>query len=721
MAGNTKNKKKLFLLLTSALLLYANVAFTQKQGRAQLDSLLTELPKITTDTGRINAWNTLARSYSVINPDSGLIYGNLSLEKSNQVKWLKGQVNALNRIALNYWRNGTYAKSLTFSFESISRNSELRDSTALASSYQTISSTYMYLGDNVKALKYLQDELVILEKRKNKVALPGAYNLMGMIQTKLEMHQEALKYYEKALSAAVEVNDKKVISYAYSNSGSIYTQLNQFSKALTYHFKALKIEEEMGDVYGMGTEYGSISDAYVGMYKEQKKKNGSSSSALIDSTIYYAKKGIEYCKKCDDLTDQMTITFSLAEVYKLKGDYKMALEIYAEGTKLKDSIFSSENLNKIREIEAKEQASLNEKELQLLQSQKKLERNYYLAGGIFLLLLSIGIFSRLQVIRKTKKKLEEKNRIIETQKQVVEEKNKEITQSIEYAKRIQSAILPPNRIVKQFLENSFILYKPKDIVAGDFYWMEQTPPNLPEGEETKPGGNMYKELAGTFSSLSGRSGGVSVLLAACDCTGHGVPGAMVSVVCHNALNRAVREFGLTQPAAILDKTAEIVIENFSKSEEEIKDGMDISLCAIQLPSPSERGKGVRLQWAGANNPLWIVRSNSSPSGRSAGEELIEIKADKQPIGMNENSKPFTNHSFTLNEGDSIYLFTDGFADQFGGDTGEKKLTKKRFKDLILSLQNKTMQEQGIALDNFITEYRKGLEQIDDILVIGVKI
>ena len=293
-------------------------------------------------------------------------------------------------------------------------------------------------------------------------------------------------------------------------------------------------------------------------------------------------------------------------------------------------------------------------------------KSYALYSGVALLLVFGGfMFNRFKITQRQKN-------IIAEQKNVVEVKNKEITQSIEYALRIQTAILPPPKIVKQYLENSFILYKPKDIVAGDFYWME------------------------TVNDL--------VLFAACDCTGHGVPGAMVSVVCHNALNRAVREFGLTQPAAILDKTAEIVIENFSKSEEDIKDGMDISLCAYNV-------KTKELQWAGANNPLWLLQNG----------ELIETKADKQPIGMNENSKPFTNHTFNLTATDSIYLFTDGFADQFGGDTGQKKLTKKRFKDLILSIQEQKMQEQGIALDKFITEYRKEVEQIDDILVMGVKI
>ena len=277
----------------------------------------------------------------------------------------------------------------------------------------------------------------------------------------------------------------------------------------------------------------------------------------------------------------------------------------------------------------------------------------------------------LQKSKKDNITITEQKEELEYQKYLVEERNREITQSIEYALRIQTAILPPEKIVKQYLENSFILYKPKDIVAGDFYWMESV--------------------------------GDLVLFAACDCTGHGVPGAMVSVVCHNALNRAVREFGLTQPAEILDKTSEIVKENFAKSEEDIKDGMDISLCAFNT-------KTNKLEWAGANNPLWLINN----------QELVETKADKQSIGNSEGSKPFTNHTFTLKTGENIYIFSDGFQDQFGGE-GEKKFTKRRFKELLLTLQNLTIQAQGIAIDKFIVDYRKETEQTDDILVMGVKV
>ncbi len=409
-------KPQLTYLIFLIVLFLSVDTFAQIQGQQQIDSVLRELPKITSDTAKINAWCGLSKGYGNINPDSGIFYANLALAKARQLKWPKGEVVSLNMLAINYFRNSTYDKSLNFAFESISNNIKLKDSSALASSYHVISMTYMKMGDFVKALKYVQDELKILEALKDKRAIASAYNTVGIIYHGSKKYQEALEYYNKALVAATEVNDKRIISYAYSNSGIIYQYLNQFSKALDYQFMALKIEEELGDIYGMGTEYGSISSAYMGIYLEQKKNNKATSNMLIDSAIYYANKGIEYCKKCDDLIDAMSITFSLSEAYKLKEDYKTALEVYMDGSKLKDSIFSAENQTKIREVEMKQQELLNEKEMQLLQTQKKLERNYYLSAGTLLLLFSIAIFSRLQVVRRTKKKLEEKNDIISNEK-----------------------------------------------------------------------------------------------------------------------------------------------------------------------------------------------------------------------------------------------------------------------------------------------------------------
>lgn len=266
------------------------------------------------------------------------------------------------------------------------------------------------------------------------------------------------------------------------------------------------------------------------------------------------------------------------------------------------------------------------------------------------------------------------HQIAEEQKLIVQEKNKEIMDSINYAKRIQEAILPPNELVTQYLPQNFILYLPKDVVAGDFYW---------------------------FEPLEDR-----VLIAAADCTGHGVPGAMVSVVCHNSLNRAVREFGLTDPGKILDKTTELVIKTFERSNEDVKDGMDIALISI----PKNTDGNATIQYAGANNSLYYIQN----------KELLEIKADKQPVGKYADRKPYTTKTVNLNQGDMIYLYSDGYADQFGGPRG-KKLKYKALKELLLSNANMSLNQQREILFKSFEDWKSDYEQIDDVCIIGIRL
>ena len=218
-----------------------------------------------------------------------------------------------------------------------------------------------------------------------------------------------------------------------------------------------------------------------------------------------------------------------------------------------------------------------------------------------------------------------------------------------------------------------MLYKPKDVVAGDFYWL------LPKARDG------------------------STLFAAADCTGHGVPGAMVSVVCNSALNRSVKEFGLSDPGEILTKTRELVIEEFEKSDEEVKDGMDIALCSLN---------GNTLKFAGANNPLWVIRKGAT--------EVEEIKAFKQAIGLVDNATPFPTHEVPLQKGDTFYVFSDGFVDQFGGDLG-KKYKSPNLRRLLLSIQNNPINEQQQIIDNTFEKWKGNLEQIDDVCVIGVRV
>lgn len=256
---------------------------------------------------------------------------------------------------------------------------------------------------------------------------------------------------------------------------------------------------------------------------------------------------------------------------------------------------------------------------------------------------------------------------------ILEHRNKQIVDSIEYAKYIQDAILPPIHTVQTHLEESFVFYKPKDIVAGDFYWIDPQPDG-------------------------------SVLFAAADATGHGVPGAMVSVVCTNALNLAVKEFDLVEPGLILDKTREIITDCFQKPGTNVMDGMDISLCHISADKKT-------LKWAGANNPLWLINK--------AGE-ITEIKANKQAVGRTGNPQPFKTHTLNLEKGDCFYLFTDGYADQFGGQKA-KKYMQKRLKEFLLSIYKKPMELQKDLIQNNLEKWKGNLEQVDDICFAGVRI
>ena len=317
----------------------------------------------------------------------------------------------------------------------------------------------------------------------------------------------------------------------------------------------------------------------------------------------------------------------------------------------------------------------------------------------YILLLVFGIWLLLkartrQLLKKQEvleHKIEEATEEIREQKNMVEERNQEILDSITYAKRLQTAILPPQKLVKEWLNDSFIFYKPKDIVAGDFYWMETTKRN-------------------------GRS---VVFYAAADCTGHGVPGAMVSVVCSNALKRAIKEFDISDPGELLDKVAELVQESFEQSEHEVKDGMDIAVCAVDL---LER----KVWFAGAHNSLYRITSEDTKIPEdlkvleSGNRKLVEYSANKQPVGAYEHMEPFRTIEIQLEPGDCIYLFSDGFADQFGGEKG-KKYKYKPFKQLLLDIESKEMDSQKDILDTEFERWKGNLEQVDDVCIIGLRV
>lgn len=263
--------------------------------------------------------------------------------------------------------------------------------------------------------------------------------------------------------------------------------------------------------------------------------------------------------------------------------------------------------------------------------------------------------------------------IAEKQKKDLTQKNNEVLASINYAKQLQSTILPTSKEIGKLFPNSFVLYQPKDIVSGDFYWMEE------------------------------RNG--LIYFAAADCTGHGVPGAMVSFVCSNALSKSLIEDGKVLPDKILSRTREIVIKQFSTSDVSLNDGMDISLCSYN-PKTNE------LQWSGANNSIWIIKKGSN--------KINIIKGDKQPIGNYvASTENFNLHHFEMEEGDRIYLFSDGYVDQFGGERG-KKFKTQQLKDLILSLQKRPITDHHKLLLDTFTNWKGDMEQIDDVCILGIE-
>jgi serine phosphatase RsbU (regulator of sigma subunit) len=450
---------------------------------------------------------------------------------------------------------------------------------------------------------------------------------------------EAIPLLEEGLVLSKSQQDERTYALIQSLQCELYYRLNRPEMAILKADSAFKTL----------MKYRLIKEAMEPakhLYELHKKSNPLLALEMLE----------KYLELKDTLEKESNQRAVIQRQYKIKYEKQFAA----------DSIKSAE-YKRIQDAEVKQkEAEVKQKETELIAKRKE---QYLLFGGLALIIIfSIFIFNRFRITRKQKN-------VIAIQKELVEEKNKEIMDSINYARRLQEAILPPHKLVKEYLPDSFILYKPKDIVAGDFYWMESV--------------------------------GDTIYFAAADCTGHGVPGALVSVVCSNALTKTLLEDKITTPGKILDRTRELVIEQFARSEQEVKDGMDISLVAL---APIGADGQLSLQWAGANNPLWIIRNG----------EVLETKADKQPIGKYTDSKPFTNQTIELQKGDTIYIFTDGYQDQFGGEKG-KKYKAANLKMFLISIVHEPAAKQRELLIQEFERWKGNTEQIDDVCVIGVKL
>ncbi len=608
------------------------------------------------------------------NLTSALNYYVKSLKIEREIKNNLDEAYILNNIADIYETQGNISAALKYYEESMKIHEKMNNPRGIAQAYNNLGFIYSNQGDLEKALDYYQKSFKIKKELNDKSGMAVSLSNIGYIYMLKKQDYKAMSYYLLALKSAQETDDKLRMALVYSNIGGILQRQGNDTQAFENFRKGLKLSEEIGDVDGVAHYMYNLGTLFL------KKGN-------TDSALYFGNESMKHSQNVGSPTLIRLSAELLKNTYKAKGNSTKALEYFELYFKMNDSINNEETKKATfkqqlsYEYEKKETEAKNEQDKKDVENASAIKRQQILTwsigiGLLIVIIFSIFLYKRFVLTQKQK-------HIIEEQKKIVDEKNTEILDSISYAKRLQDAILPPIKIIEQQFPQSFVLFKPKDIVAGDFYWFEQIDGLL--------------------------------LFAAADCTGHGVPGAMVSVVCSNALNRAVKEFKITEPGKILDKVRELVVETFQKSESEVKDGMDISLCSFNK-------KTNQLKWAGANNPLWIIKnvSSSGPDSYLDENQLIEYKANKQPIGKTDSPNPFTTHSVTLQKDDTIFLFTDGYSDQFGGPNG-KKFKYLPFKELLQSIKTRSMGEQLTLLDNKIENWKGSLEQVDDILVIGIKI
>jgi tetratricopeptide (TPR) repeat protein len=542
----------------------------------------------------------------------------------------------------------------------------INDEEGIAFAYKFIATNYETTGNLEKANFYNKKAIEKLRKLDIKIGI--AYTLLNQTRFNLKQNKKdlALNDLNEAISIFKETENERGVVEALIAKGALFEKYDQTDSALYYFNATLKLKALQTDLESYFLVNYHLASVYY--FKNDIKK-----------ALPFAEKAWQVSKEVNIAEHKATIAKLLSKIYADKGNYKEAFKMQELFEVMHDSVFRNENKRNIiqkqfqYEYDKKAVADSikinQEKKIFALQLAQQQSQKKYLFGLIILIgIFTAFVYNRLQITRNQKN-------IISAQKAIVDEKQKEILDSITYAKRIQNAIIPGKKFVDEKLKNYFIFYKPKDIVAGDFYWI-----NSQKHEQ--------HEL---------------LYIAVCDCTGHGVPGAMVSVVCENALNRSLIEFRETMPGKIFDKARGLLLENFAKRDEEVKDGMDATLCAFDM-------KQNKLWWSGANIPLWIIRGN----------QFIEIKPDKQPIGKGYENKAFTTHEIALQKNDTIFLFSDGFADQFGGEKN-KKMTKAKFKEKLLNMAALSMTEQKQELELFYENYRGNEEQIDDVCVLGFRV
>jgi len=737
-----------FLSVSGIFLLCSTQAAAQNH---KIDSLLGKLKTPLNDSSHINYLNRLSYEYENIGtykvadslaheglktgfqPGVALAYAQIgsisedlgdyqkalenfskALSIRKQQKDRSGEANSLKRIGTVYNEESEYMLALSYLIEASKIYESLKDKHGIAMVHDNIGSVYTNQGNYTKALEEHFNALKVLEELKDTSNMIYAYQNIGNAYSDLSEFDKALEQYNNSLNLSEKKEDTANIANAESNIGLVYRMKGNYQKALDENFTALKIRTKHGDKNGIGISLINIGGIYVAQLNYEKaldyinqslaiftqigNKDGIANCLDAIGQVYlmqknyakaleYENKGLEFAKNIGSIDIISSSYRTMSSTMELMGNATKALEYYKDYISYQDSITNKENTKKAVQAEMnysfekkqdQEKADQEKKDAVQKEEVNKQKIVIYSVLGILLLVFGFAVFAYRSNLQKQKanRELDVKNKKIESAYTIIETKNREITDSINYAQRIQQAILPNQKDIHTDLPESFVLFKPKDIVSGDFYFL-------------------------------GKKNGVKIIAAA-DCTGHGVPGAFMSMIGWEKLSDAVEQ---TQNPGDVLKLVNVGIKTSlhqSNDDDSTRDGMDIALCCIKSNS-----HGATLNYSGANRPLWYIKNGN--------RNIEEIKATKRAIGgFSSEEQSFESHTIEMQHGDSFYIFSDGYADQFGGEK-KKKLTTKKFRDFLFEICHLPMQDQGKRLNDFIETWKQDIEQLDDILVIGVRI
>jgi serine phosphatase RsbU (regulator of sigma subunit) len=640
-----------------------------------LDSLRQKLAsKNIPDTARINANNNIALYLMEQANDSCLYYANSALVLSQKVNYLNGIGKSYNTIGEYFNSKGDYEKALEKFINAYKIYEKNRNHKAMSNLMNSIGNTYLGIDNQKKALEAYTQSYEIASRDSNKymmgissIGLGNVYLLKKDANQALYFFTRAKNVFEKPPLALYP------LSVSYTLIGDAFIELNKYNEAFVNFNKAVEQFKTLNNTYGIAATYQVIGEAY----KKQKNFEKAREYFLKSFSIFEERKAY------DDLKH---LSLNISEVYKQQHNFEAALEYSSKYISFKDSVLSIEKNKQLLEVETKYETEKKEQQNLILKKQNDLSNeriqrqsiiSYFIIGSLIISLF-FGVFmfrvysqkkKAHQLITKQKEQVEQKQGEIEFQKQVIELKQKEIVDSINYAKRIQYALLANDKLLTENLESHFILFKPKDIVSGDFYWA------------TEHDNNFY--------------------LAICDSTGHGVPGAFMSLLSIGFLSEAIKEKNIQQPNEIFDYVRKRLIDSVNNDEQ--KDGFDGVILRIDKTTRN-------VTYAAANNHPIIITNGI----------VTHLSYDKMPVGKGERLSSFTEFEIFPDENTTIYIYTDGFADQFGGPKG-KKYKYKQLNELLISNSYFSLIEQSEILDVEFLNWKGDLEQIDDVLIVGIKI